>query len=147
MASFVPTAAMAAMQIGLDTVQRKASNADTRAAAQSELGLKSAQIRQEQAIDEQDRQERLRRALAVQRARFGAQGLSSTEGSAAATLGGLALAANRDSQQAESITSLRLDRLAEEQAWAGRKNLLQSAQAPYRSAFSLLSRGVSLLSD
>jgi len=75
----LPTAAMSAMQLGMDMAQQNAAQAQAKAEAQAQ----TQQIQQTQAIQSRERQEQLRRALATQRARFGAQGIGG-DGSAAA---------------------------------------------------------------
>jgi RNA 3'-terminal phosphate cyclase len=74
MGGFVTSAALSAMEYVVDEKQRKAESKVEQAAAQSEAASEVAQIQQAEAIEKAERQDRLRRALATQRARFGAQG-------------------------------------------------------------------------
>lgn len=137
MAGFVPSAAMAALQMGVSMAQQKASYA----AQKGETKARVAQIQQAQEIDARDRQERLRRALAAQRARFGAQGVSSS-GSANAVLEGLAAEANREQIEADALAETRIQQLGSELASAQRKNLLAAVQPYNRLAFSALQRNL-----
>lgn len=137
MAGFVPSAAMAALQMGVTLAQQKASYADQKGEAKA----RAAQIQQAQDIDARDRQERLRRALAAQRAKFGAQGLSGS-GSAYAVLEGLAAEANREQAEANALAQTRIQQLGSEFASAQRKNLLAAAQPYNRLAFNVLQRNL-----
>lgn len=135
MASFVPTAALTAMQVSMEGSQAKAQDKAMRANADAQ----SAQLRYAQQVDEADRRERLRRAIATQRARFGAQGLSSS-GSATAVLSGLAAEADREATASANLTSLRLNAL--DQQVDGRRSLLEASSPRNRLAFTLLQRGL-----
>ena len=137
MAGFVPSAAMAALQMGVSMAQQKASYA----AQKGEAKARAAQIQQAQDIDARDRQERLRRALATQRARFGAQGLSASS-SADAVQEGLAAEANREAVEANALAQTRIQQLGSELASAQRKNLLTATQPYNRLAFSALQRNL-----
>lgn len=128
---------MAALQMGVTLAQQKASEA----AQKGEAKARAAQIRQAQDIDVRDRQERLRRALAAQRARFGGQGLSAS-GSANAVLEGLAAEANREQAEANALAQTRIQQLGSELASAQRKNLLTAAQPYNRLAFNVLQRNL-----
>ena len=135
MASFVPTAALTAMQISMEKSQEKAK----KDAESANANAQSAQIRYAQQLEQSDRRDKLRRAIATQRARFGAQGLSSS-GSAAAVLSGLAAEADQDAAASENLASLRLDSL--NQQAEQRRNLLDASSPRNRLAFSLLQRGL-----
>jgi hypothetical protein len=137
MAGFVPSAAMAALQMGVTMAQQKA----TYAAQKGEAKTKAAQIQLAQDVDARDRQERLRRALAAQRARFGGQGLSASS-SANAVLEGLAAEANREQAGANALAQGRVDQLGSALASAQRKNLLAAAQPYNRLAFNVLQRNL-----
>ncbi|MDS4074240.1 MAG: hypothetical protein RKL24_13830, partial [Defluviicoccus sp.] len=110
-------------------------------AQKGETKARVAQIQQAQEIDARDRQERLRRALATQRARFGAQGVSSS-GSSNAVLEGLAAEANREQIEANALAETRIQQLGSELASAQRKNLLAAVQPYNRLAFSALQRNL-----
>lgn len=137
MAGFVPSAAMAALQTGMTMAQQKASYA----AQKGEAKARAAQIQQAQDIDIRQRQERLRRALATQRAIFGSRGLS-TSASANAVLGGLAAEAHRDMQDAADLAEARVEQIGSQLASAQRRNLLAATQPYNRLAFSALQRNL-----
>lgn len=137
MGGMLPTAAMSAMQLGMDMAQQNAAQAQAKAEAQAQ----TQQIQQTQAIQSRERQEQLRRALATQRARFGAQGIGG-DGSAAAALGGLAAEAAREDQDASTLSATRIDRINDGLAWQQRRSLLDASQSRYRTAFSLMQRSL-----
>ena len=110
----------------------------------TEAQAEVAQIQQAEAIEKADRQDRLRRALATQRARFGAQGTGSGDSSAAA-LGGLA-DADREAREAAELTDIRLQRVNDQLATVKRKSLLDTKYPRYQKAISAVRQGVSGLS-
>ena len=132
MGGMIPSAAMTAQQ------------------AKDEARAQTQQIAQTQAIATRQRQDQLRRALATQRARFGAQGVAAGSGSAEAALGGLEAEATREDTESRSLGELRIGRLNDQLDWQRRRNLLEASSSGSRSAFSLVQRGlrsVSLLGD
>lgn len=138
MGGMLPTAAMSAMQLGMDMAQQNSAQAQAKAEAQAQ----TQQIQQNQVIQSRERQEQLRRALATQRARFGAQGISDGSGSAAAALGGLQAEADREDQDASSLSALRIGRINDDVEWQQRRSLLDASQSRYRTAFSLMQRSL-----
>ncbi len=138
MGGMLPTAAMSAMQLGMDMAQQNSARAQAKAEAQAQ----TQQIQQTQAIQSRERQDQFRRALATQRARFGAQGISGDGGSAGAALGGLQAEADREDQDASSLSALRIGRINDDLEWQQRRSLLDASQSRYRSAFSLMQRGL-----
>lgn len=145
MGGFVTSAALSAMQYVVDEKQRTAQSKVEQAAAQSEAQAEVAQIQQAEAVEKADRQDRLRRALATQRARFGAQGTGSGDSSAAA-LGGLAADADREAREAAELTDIRLQRVNDQLATVKRKSLLDTKYPRYQKAISAVRQGVSGLS-
>lgn len=75
------------------------------------------------------RQDALRRAVARQRASFGAQGISSDDGSAEAILLGLTQQSNTEQSQQDALDRLRTQALQDSAASKQRKNLLQLNQS------------------
>ncbi len=149
MGGFVASAALSAMQYVVDEKQRSAQAKLEQAAAQSEANADAAQIQQTEAMEKADRQDRLRRALATQRARFGAQGTSSG-GSSAAALAGLAAETDREDREAEEFANTRLQRVTDQLATVKRKSLLDTKYPRYQKAISAVRQGisgVSLLED
>lgn len=142
MGGFATTAALSAMQYAVDSKQRgaeaKLEQQQAKAAAQSQ----AAQIQQAEAIDQQDRQERLRRAMATQRARFGAQGIGGG-GSSEAALAGLAAEAEREGAQDQKVSALKLQRVGQEYAYGQRRSLLDETYPRYRTALSAVRQGLS----
>jgi len=142
----LPTAAMSALQFGMDMAQQNASQAEAKADARAQ----TQQIQQQQEVQSRERRDQLRRALATQRARFGAQGIAAGGGSVEAALGGLEAEAARDEQDAASVGTMRITRINDELDSQQRRNLLDASSTRYRSAFSLMQRSlrsVPLLGD
>lgn len=138
MGGMLPTAAMSALQLGMDMAQQK----NTQAEAKADARAQTQQVQQQQEIQSRERRQHLRRALATQRARFGAQGIAAGGGSAEAALGGLEAEAARDQQDATSLGTMRIDRINDELDWQQRRNLLDASSSRYRSAFSMMQRGL-----
>ena len=78
MGGILPSAAMSALQLGLDAAQQNSAQAQAKAETRAQV----MQIQQTQEIAAGQRRDQLRRALATQRARFGAQGIAAGGGSA-----------------------------------------------------------------
>ena len=97
--------AIPAMKMGLTAAQQSNEQAARDASTRSKI----EQIQQAQKLDERRRREQLRHALAARRARFGAQGISSS-GSADAVLAGLAMEAERQDSECRSRIVGRFDR-------------------------------------
>ena len=93
MATTLPSAAMTALQVGMD-VSRRRSESD---AARKDTASQAKMLRFTQMSDEQERRERLRRAIATERARLAARGVSPSTGSSAAIISGLAASAAQQS--------------------------------------------------
>jgi hypothetical protein len=138
MGGILPSAAMSALQLGLDAAQQSNAQAEAKAEARAQ----AEQLRQTQDIAARQRRDQLRRALATQRARFGAQGIAAGGGSAEAAIGGLEAEAAREEADAQSLGALRLGRLNDELDWQRRRNLLDASSSRYRTAFSLVQRSL-----
>jgi hypothetical protein len=138
MGGILPSAAMSALQLGLDAAQQNSAQAEAKAEARAQ----ERQIQQTQEIAARQRRDQLRRALATQRARFGAQGIAAGGGSAEAALGGLEAEAAREEADAQSLNELRIGRLNEQLDWQRRRNLLDASSPRYRTAFSLVQRSL-----
>jgi hypothetical protein len=100
--------------------------------AQVEFDIRKTRAAQE--IDARRRRERLKRALATQRARFGAQGVG-IGGSSGAVLGGLIKRSEDENRDAATLNDLRL-------AGRRRQNLLEQSAAQKRLAFDLFRKGI-----
>lgn len=138
MATTLPTAAMTALQVGMD-VSRRRSESD---AVRKDVAAQAKQVRYAQVSEEQERRERLRRAIASERARMAARGLSPLTGSSAAIISGLVANAARETNRDKTLADMRIGRLNDRQESNSNRNLLVSELPRYRSAFSLLQRGV-----
>jgi multidrug efflux pump subunit AcrA (membrane-fusion protein) len=144
MGAFASSAALSALQLGMQVVQRKSAQD----AAEADAKSQSAQIRQSQAIVQREQLDRLRRAIAAQRARFGAQGVGQG-GSSAAVISGLISDVEAERKDYDRLTKLRLNRLDDQLEWGARRNLLQATYPVVRSGVSVASSlgGVSLLDE
>lgn len=145
MASFIPTAAMAALKMGVDAAQRGKENKAAQGAREDQARFQAEKIRQTQMIETEKRKKAVRDALATQRARFGAQGVS-VGGSADAVLSGLAKAAADQERQARDLDRLRIREIENQSGWLGRRNLLEQSESTTRAAFSLAQKGLQKLS-
>ena len=157
MGGMLPSVAMSAMQIASNASQARAAAKQT----DTQLSQENAQISQQadaqvrqaqqnQAIDQNDRSERLRRALATQTARFGAQGIDASGGSADAMLSGMQAENDRQNVEQQAVTSSKIANIESQADWQQRRNLLGAAKPSYGSAFSLMKlglRSISLLGD
>lgn len=103
MGGVLPSAAMSVLQMGFEAEQARGQTAAQEANARAQ----TEQIRQNQIIEDRNRGDRLRRALATQRARFGAQGIGSG-GSSQAVLAGLAAEAEQEHADSRAQTSSRI---------------------------------------
>ncbi|MBK8174233.1 MAG: hypothetical protein IPK66_02770 [Rhodospirillales bacterium] len=137
MGGMLPTAAMSVMQMGLESAQQGAASAQ----AQAEADAQVQQIRQTQQIDSQQRRDQLRRALATQRARFGAQGITGGA-SSQAVLSGIEADAAQEEADSQALSNLRIGKIQQDADWQRRRNLLDASSPTYRSAFSLVQRGL-----
>ena len=136
MGGVLPTAAMSVLQVGLEAAQKGNQVAAQEAAARG----RTEQIRQTQQIDERQRRDRLRRALATQRARFGAQGIGAG-GSSRAVFAGLAAEAEQENADSRALASTRIGQIDDQLAWSRKRNLLEASRPGNRMAFGLLQQG------
>ena len=116
---------------------------------QERQALASAQLAQDNALereqialaaaqDEEDRRDALRRAVARQRAQFGASGISQGGGSSQAVLLGLFDETEEELAQREALDNLRLSALDLGQAQNTSLNLLQATQLSERQSLNNL---------
>lgn len=142
MGGFVTSTAFSAMQYAMDNAQRKAEVKTDDSVALADAQSKADQIKASQAIDERNRQDSLKRALATQRARFGAQGVSGG-GSSTAALSSLAGDAAQESTDARDAANQQIQRINDEYNWRKTKSLLDSVYPSNRNALSLMRQSVS----
>lgn len=133
--------AITILQTGIGLIQQRqqarVQNAAAAAAAQSQ----TQQIRRAQEIRERQRREQLRRALASQRASFGAQGIG-RGGSADAVLKGLSEETEKRIGDERSLNDLRIGGINFTLEQRRRRNLLDLSSARNRAAFNLLGKGL-----
>jgi len=103
-------------------------------------------LRRNQETEERQRREQLRRALATQRARFGAGGVSPAGGSAEALLTGLAAKEETNIQAGRGLTDFRIEQINNDLAERRRRNLLEQSSARNQTIFNLLSKGARRIS-
>jgi hypothetical protein len=127
--------AIPAMKMGLSAAQQ--SNEQT--ARDADSRSKIEQIQQAQKLDARRRREQLRHALAARRARFGAQGISSS-GSAEAVLAGLATEAERQDAEERALANARISRINDQSSYARRRSLLDSYGSLSQMAVGLAQR-------
>lgn len=157
MASLVPTIAPALISSGVSLVRNEISRQTNRVGRNQALeqlqerqALEQRQAAQNAALDrerltvetqnaEEERQRALRRAVARQRASFGAQGLSGTGGSSQAVLLGLFEESDEDRTQRERLDNIR-NRAIDQGLSQGRSlNVLQRTQLEERNRLNTLS--------
>jgi hypothetical protein len=141
MGATLPTIALSAVQMGMAAAREKAAAE----AQEDQAKSQTAQIRLQQKAEDRARQERLRRALATQRARFGAQGIGSS-GSASAVLAGLVAEAEREAEESGALSNLRTKNIQDQLVWSQRKNLLDPSSPQNRLAFSYAQQGTNSMS-
>jgi hypothetical protein len=151
LSNMLPTA-LSAMN-AVNSVRRTTQNAQvvkqTYQMAQDEYAAKQADLakslsnqqQKNQITSEQDsikRRDALRRAMARQRAAFGAQGIDSSDGSAEAILLGLSQQSDLEQAQQDTLDRLRNAALQDDAATQSRKNLLELNKAYDRARLSAL---------
>jgi len=97
------------------------------------------------AIEEQRRRDLLEKETATRRARFAGRGLTSSDGSAAAVLGGLAEESKLANREDAFLRNERIRELEAVRLARGRIDLLQAADARARGRLRTLQGGIPLL--
>jgi hypothetical protein len=116
LANMLPTALTVANTLNKNRQQQKQSDAA--------LYNQQQQIAVQAEADATARRQSLQRAMARQRAQFGAQGVSGSDGSASAILLGLRDQAEAEQDQADKLSGLRNSALQASAKTKQRKNLL-----------------------
>ncbi len=145
MAGFNPMLALSVLQAGQGIIKSARTAGAYKNANAALAGRRQAELQQRQRamdIDARRRRERLRQVMAAQRARFGAQGVAASSGSAGAVLRGLSDRANREGQDANKLEAFRAGGINERYDRQRRKNLLEASGARKRMAFDLLRQGM-----
>jgi len=99
-------------------------------------------IQKTEAIEQDRRRERLRRALATSRARLGSQGVGSARGSGEAVLRGLLEEGKETDGEERDLSQGRIDDINRRY----RRNLLESAEARSRQRLDALKKFTTLIS-
>ncbi|MEC8665889.1 MAG: transporter [Pseudomonadota bacterium] len=110
-------------------------------AQQQETALSREKLAAEAKNAEENRLSALRRAVARQRASFGATGLSANEGSAEAVLLGLFEETDQDRQQRERLDTLRNRALDNDLASTQSLNVLQRSQLAQQQRLERIAKG------
>ncbi len=141
MGSFAPIAGIALQALNQRGQARAANQA-----ASAEAARQSQAIQLTQEANNQKRREQLRQIQATQRARFGAQGLRSAGGSAAAVLSGFEKSTNRDIRDDTGLTNLRLGEINRRLEDTRRANLLAPKNFVRDRVFGELKKRIPLFS-
>ncbi|HRK67538.1 MAG TPA: hypothetical protein PKY73_08300 [Hyphomonas sp.] len=139
MGGFVPAAALSAVQMGVTAAQQERQADAAHAAAKADARARIAQIKASEAAEDRLRMDRLRRAQASQRARFGSYGLGS-DGSAQTVLSGLSKEAAMTSAEQRKLGALRIGQINDQADWQRRKNLLDLSDFRSSAMFDLIGR-------
>lgn len=124
--------------MALQQLQRQQALTQQQAAQNAELERK--QIAEQSAINEENRRAALKRAVARQRAQFGASGISSGPGSSEAVLLGLFDETEGELAQRERLDNLRYGALDSDLAQSNSLNVLQYEQLKERQKLSQAAR-------
>ncbi len=108
--------------------------------ASAETANRLEELRTAAEADERRRRQALRRAVAKQRARFGARGVSAAGGSGEAILLGLVDETAEERREAEQADRLRAQALRQSLADRNRRNLLEQSQLAERHRLQMISR-------
>ncbi len=134
------TVAMMGLKMVQSSQQSKAQQGATVAQQRADIQQRQYQLQ----IQERDKRDRLNRALATQRSRFGAQGLNPAAGSAAALLEGLRKETEQSIADQRGFENMRINQLAKNNKRQARVNLLENRNTQMNkglsTAFNLLEK-------
>lgn len=136
MGGFVPAAALSALQMGMTAAQQERQADAAHDAAKADAQAKIAQMKLIEEANDRARREKLRNALAAQKAAFGAQGLGSG-GSAGAVLAGLAKEATFSALEDHKLNASRMDQVQQQLSAQRRKSLLDLSDYRTQAAWDL----------
>jgi hypothetical protein len=142
MGGFESLAVMAALAAASAAATAAQANRRASAEADAQNNAVAAQFQQQALaaeIEERRRQEQLKRERAQRLARFGAQGVSSGGGSAAAVLGGLSAESARQGAESARQRSLAMSSSLLDLADRNRLTLLRAAEAREKAALGFAS--------
>lgn len=120
MGGFLPSAAMSILQVGFDAAQNQQRKDLEMSTQKAQAQAQAKQIRNNLELDRQKNYQAMKRAMASQRARFGAQGLSGA-GSTDAVLSGIAAEADRSNLESQILARTRLNEINNNMAFANKK--------------------------
>lgn len=123
--------------------QLKATQREEMRAAQENADADRARIAAEAEIADDQRRDSLRRAVARQRAQFGASGVSPASGSGQAVLLGLFEESEEDLAERERIDNLRLSAIGQGLEQQRRANILERTQLQERKKLEGLGANIS----
>lgn len=135
------TAALLHAQQRLALKQLQAQQATQMRDQAERASLSRENLRAEAEAAEQQRLSALRRAVARQRAAFGASGIGNTDGSAEAVLLGLFEETDTDRQQREKMDDIRNRALTQDLSAKNRLNILQTSQLRQRQQLERIAQG------
>lgn len=124
--------AQASQELALKQLQAQQTLQEQQLAAQTALEKEKIETEAQQAEDE--RKSALRRAVARQKANFGAQGVGSGGGSSQAVLLGMFEESDEERQKREALDALRTGALDQDLAQTKSLNVLQRTQLEERNA-------------
>jgi hypothetical protein len=130
---------MAQQNVALQQLQQK-QQLDS-ASREQQAALERERMAVDTAAAEQERMAALRRAVARQKASFGAQGIGSDGGSSEAVLLGLFEESDEERQERERIDDVRGRMIDEDMAAQDRINVLQRSQLEERQEIERLASG------
>ncbi len=136
MANFAAIAIPAVLGLAQQQRGQKASMA----AANAQAKARTEQMKRTQEIEDRRRQERLRQALASQRARYGAAGTGGTGGSADALLAGLSAKADRETQDSRELLDMRINAINDRLARQRNRGLLEARNSRVNAVFDLFTK-------
>jgi hypothetical protein len=137
MGGFVPAAALSALQMGIAAAQQERQADAAHAAAKADAKARISQMKVAESADDRQRQDRLRRTLASQRAAFAARGLGSG-GSADAVLAGLSREAAITAAEQHQLNDLRVGQITRQLDWQRRRSLLDLADSKTNAALNFM---------
>jgi len=106
------------------------------AQSKANADLEKAAINQDAAADEKSRKAALRRAVASQKAGFGAQGVSSSGGSSEAVLLGMIEDSEDEQRESDNIATLKIAAIDQDLSQEKALNVLQRTQLEERKNLS-----------
>lgn len=124
MGGLMPDLALGVASLALDRLKERPRQRQQDDAGEAGARQRIQEIEAAQDVEERDRQQRLRRVLAARRAAYGAQGVASAGGSAAAVLEGLAALSDAEGRDSRSLADARVRAIEDELARRRRRSLL-----------------------